>query len=221
IAFDERDTHTVLMHLALAQALEIPAQREVSVTWDAGEARQVDAVLGAGGPPLAVLHPFPRFAYKMWHAEGWIATAQWLTGRGYRVVLSGGPDAAELAYVRELARRMPPSVINAAGRLTLGATGCLLSRAAVYVGPDTAVTHMAAALGVPTVALYGPTDPVKWGPWPGGHTVISNPWHRLGSQASGNVRLIQGNASCAPCGKEGCDRHVASYSDCLQELQAA
>jgi heptosyltransferase-3 len=66
IAFDERDTHTVLMHLALAQALEIPAQREVSVTWDAGEARQVDAVLGAGGPPLAVLHPFPRFAYKMW-----------------------------------------------------------------------------------------------------------------------------------------------------------
>src|SRR5262245_8242054 len=219
VAFDERDTHTVRMHLALVEALGLPGRSEVAVTWSAEDARQVDAALAAaGGSPLAVLHPYPKFAYKMWHAAGWVETARWLAGRGYRVVLSGGPDAQELDYVHGLARLMPPQVIDVAGKLTLGGTGCLLSRAAVYVGPDTAVTHMAAALGVPTVALYGPTDPVKWGPWPRGFEGAGNPWRRLGSQAVRHVRLVQGAAMCVPCGLEGCERHIGSFSDCLQAL---
>ena len=219
IPFDERDTHTVLAHLALADALGIPARREISVTWTAEDARQIDALLaGDGAAPLAVLHPYPRFAYKMWRAEGWIEIACWLAEHGYRVVLSGGPDPAELDYVRRLARAMPATALNVSGRLTLGGTGCLLSRAALYVGPDTAVTHMAAALGVPTVALYGPTDPVKWGPWPRGYEGAGNPWRRLGSQSAGRVRLVQGDAMCAPCGDEGCERHVGSLSDCLQQM---
>ena len=221
VAFDELNTHTVLMHLALADALGIPAQREVAVTWREDEAQRVDALLGTGHGPLAVLHPYPKFNYKMWRKEGWVEIAKWLAGRGYRSVLSAGPDAAELAYVSELERCMPPGTLSVAGKLTLGGTGCLLARAALYVGPDTAVTHMAAALGVPTVALYGPTDPVKWGPWPGGYAAGGNPWQRLGSQAAARVRLVQGDAPCAPCNREGCDRHVASYSDCLQQLPAA
>lgn len=221
VAFDERDTHTLLMHLALAAAIDVPEHREVSVTWTAEDARQVDALLpGDGASKLAVLHPYPKFVYKMWRTEGWIEIARWLVERGYRVVLSGGPDTAEVDYVRDLARGMPAGTLNLASKLTLGGTGCLLSRAALYVGPDTAVTHMAAALGVPTVALYGPTDPVKWGPWPRGYDGAGNPWRRLGSQSVGRVRLIQGNAMCAPCGYEGCERHVGSLSDCLQQLPA-
>ena len=219
IPFDERDTHTVLMHLALAGALGIESQREVAVTWREEDARQVDALLGSDRTrPIAVLHPYPKFNYKMWRREGWAEIASWLAARGYRIVISGGPDPAELAHVAELARAMPHGTLDLAGRLTLGGTGCLLARAALYIGPDTAVTHMAAALGVPTVALYGPTDPVKWGPWPGGYAADTNPWRRLGSQGVGKVRLIQGDAPCAPCHLEGCDRHVASFSDCLQQL---
>jgi heptosyltransferase-3 len=222
VAFDDRDTHTVLMHLALAEALAIPAQREVAVCWRDAEARQVDALLGADRTrPFAVLHAYPKFNYKMWRVESWVEVAGWLADRGYRVVISGGPDPAELDYVAGLARAMPQGTLNLAGKLTLAGTGCLLGRAAVYVGPDTAVTHMAAALGVPTVALYGPTDPVKWGPWPRDFSGSGNPWRRLGSQAAGRVRLVQGNMPCVPCGKEGCDRHVASFSDCLQQLPAA
>ena len=116
---------------------------------------------------------------------------------------------------------MPADTLNLSGKLTLAEAGCLLARATVFLGPDTALTHMAAALGVPTVALYGPTDPVKWGPWPGDHASSTNPWGRLGSQVKGRVCLIQGNAPCAPCLKEGCERRVESYSDCLQQLPAA
>lgn len=219
VPFDEQNTHTVLMHLALAEAIGIPRVCEVAVSWTPEDSRQVDALLGGQGA-LAVLHTYPKFNYKMWHRAGWIDVAKWLAARGHRVVLTGSADPAELAYVADLARDMPAGTLNAAGRLSLGGAGCLLARSAVYVGPDTALTHMAAALGVPTVAFYGPTDPVKWGPWPRDYDGSGNPWRRLGSQSVGRVQLIQGDAPCAPCHKEGCDRHVASFSDCLQQLPA-
>ena len=222
VPFDHRNSHTMAVHLGLAEALGIPACREVVVSWTADEARAVDALFGQqSGPPLAVLHPHPMFNYKMWRAEGWAEVARWLAARGYRIALTGGADVAERVYVRDLAGAMPAGTLDLSGRLTLGGTGCALSRAALYVGPDTAVTHMAAALGVPTVALFGPTDPVKWGPWPRDYRQGGNPWQRLGSQSVGNVRLVQGDAACAPCGLEGCDRHVGSFSDCLQQLPAA
>jgi ADP-heptose:LPS heptosyltransferase len=61
---------------------------------------------------------------------------------------------------------LPSDAINLTGRVTLRALGPILSGAALYVGTDTAATHMAAALGVSTIALFGPSNPVKWGPWP-------------------------------------------------------
>jgi heptosyltransferase-3 len=167
--------------------------------------------------PYAVLHAYPKFNYKMWRQEAWVEIAQWLKSRGLRVVLSGSGDAAELAYVDAIARAVP-NAVNLAGKLTLSQLAYVLNRARAYAGPDTAVTHMAAALGVPVVALYGATDPVKWGPWPKDYARAANPWRRLGTQKVNNVTLIQGSAACAPCFNEGCDRNVASYSDCLQQL---
>jgi heptosyltransferase-3 len=222
VPFDEYNTHTVRMHLALARVLGIAAHNEIVISWRTEDAQQVEEWVASDHPrPLAVLHTYPKFNYKMWRREGWIEVARWLAASGFRIALSGSGDADEVAYVGALAQYMPPETLNLAGRLPLSAAACLLSRARLYVGPDTALTHMAAGLGVPTVAFYGPTDPVKWGPWPKGYTGSGNPWRRLGSQAVAHVRLIQGNASCAPCLKEGCERHVESFSDCLQELAPA
>ena len=222
LPFDECNTHTVRMHLALAGVLGIVARSDVVVAWRMEDEQQVDRLLVSGRlQPLAVLHTYPKFNYKMWRREGWIELARWLTAHGFRLALSGSGDADEVAYVGALAQHLPPDTLNLDGRLPLSAAGCLLSRARLYVGPDTALTHMAAGLGVPTVAFYGPTDPVKWGPWPKGYSGSGNPWRRLGSQAVERVRLIQGTASCVPCLKEGCDRHINSYSDCLQRLPVA
>lgn len=221
VPFDNLDTHTVRMHLALADALGIPPRPEVVVTWRDEDEHQVNALLGAGtAQPIAVLHTYPRFNYKMWHRHGWIEIARWLAARGFRIVLSGGKDAAELAYIADIAHGMPPGVINAAGRLSLGASALLVSRARVYVGPDTVLTHVAAALGVPTIALFGPSNPVKWGPWPRDHAGDTNPWRRCGSQRKGNVTLLQGAGPCVPCLLEGCDRNIDSFSDCLQQMPA-
>lgn len=222
IPFDDLNTHTVQMGLALAELIGVPRNAEVVVRWDDRDEQHVTGLLGGDpGTPLAVLHPYPKFNYKMWHRQGWLDITQWLAGRGFRIALSGSADAAELAYVADLARDMPPGIIRAAGKLSFSASAQLVSRAQIYVGPDTALTHVAAALGVPTIALFGPSNPVKWGPWPCKQAWNINPWRHCGSQRQGNVTLLQGAGSCVPCLLEGCNRNVASYSDCLQQLPAS
>lgn len=219
--FEDRDRHTVSMNLALADLLGIRRSHSVAVCWRPEDERCVrDLFPLLGSEPYALLHPFPKYRYKMWHREGWTMVSRWLREQGLRVVLSGGGDREELAYVDEVRRGMPPDTINLAGRLSLAETGFLISNASVYAGPDTVVTHMASALGVPTVALYGPTNPVKWGPWPFGYDAGDNPFQWRGDQRMGNVFLLQGRGDCVPCHEEGCDRHVASDSDCLQQLPA-
>jgi len=222
IPFDAHNTHTIRMNLALVEALGLTPRAEVAVSWSASDESQAAGLLGEdSGARLAVLHPYPKFNYKMWHRAGWVEVARWLDARGYRIALTGSPDPAEVSYTAEIAADMPARTRNLVGQLTLGGAGCLLSRASIYVGPDTALTHTAAALGIPTVALYGPTNPVKWGPWPANQGADRNPWRRCGSQRKGNVALVQGPGACVPCHLEGCDRHVESFSDCLMELPAA
>jgi heptosyltransferase-3 len=135
-----------------------------------------------------------------------------------RVVLTGGPDAAERARCEALAGQA--GAVSLAGALSLGATASVIAGASVYVGPDTVTTHIAAATGIPTVALFGPSDPVRWGPWPHARRELVSPWRRVGSQSSGNVRLVQGEAGCVPCLGEGCERYVDSRADCLADLPA-
>jgi len=222
VLFDNFNVHTVPMGLALADVVGVPRSGELVVSWSAEEEQRAAQVLGGDkGKPLAVLHVFPKYNYKMWRRDGWIEVARWLAARGFQLALTGSGDADELDYVDGLARAMPAATINAAGRLTLGASACLVSRGRIYIGPDTAMTHIAAALGTPTVALYGPTNPVKWGPWPRDHTPHANPWRRCGSQHVGNVILLQGSGACVPCHLEGCDRRLDSFSDCLLALPAA
>jgi heptosyltransferase III len=220
--FDGSDTHTVLMNLALSDLLGIGRHHDVVVSWNPADEQRVERVF-----PLirtesyALLHVTPKYRYKRWHREGWRDVSQWLSERGLHVVLTGGREPEELAYSEDLRREMSAGTVNLSGMLTLPEVGFLISRARVYAGPDTAVTHMAAALGVPTVALYGPTNPVKWGPWPQGYGGESNPYPRRGSRKVGNVTLLQGAGDCVPCHEEGCDRRVESFSDCLQRLPAS
>jgi heptosyltransferase III len=221
IAFDDLDTHTAAMNLAFAEILGIARHHEIGIGWNAQDAARVAALLGerALDTPYAVLHVHPKFNYKMWHVEGWAGLAHWLGERGFDTILTGGSEPGEKEFVTSAAARMPPGTVNLAGQLTLAQTACVIAGARLFVGPDTVTTHMAGAQGVPTVALYGPSNPVKWGPWPQRFTGAPSPWRRVGTQAMGNVQLVQGSGACVPCMAEGCDRHVASFSDCLQQLQ--
>ncbi|HZL30702.1 MAG TPA: glycosyltransferase family 9 protein [Pseudolabrys sp.] len=175
-----------------------------------------DASLAPPGR-YAVIHAAPQFRYKQWTVDGWRALASALVERGLTVLVTGGPSAAERAYLDDIWAGAGMPVTRIDGTLDWAQLAGLLAKARVYIGPDTSVTHLAAATGCPTVALYGPTDPRLWGPWPVGE--LDEPWAAAGRvQQRGNVWLVQNPLPCMPCQLEGCERRLGSYSACLNEL---
>jgi heptosyltransferase-3 len=223
IEFDNINTHTVIMNLTLAGMLGININCETVVSWSSADEENVHKMLpfAVDSEPFAVLHLYPKFHYKMWHENGWVTLAKWLLKNGYRVILTGSNSPAEVSYIDRVFQMLPGGALNVAGRLSLSELGFLISHSRIYVGLDTAPTHMAAMLGVPTVALYGPTNPIKWGPWPKSHACNSNPYVKHGSQNVENVMLVQGIGDCVPCHEEGCERRIDSLSKCLQNLEPA
>ena len=223
VPFDDAGTHTVLMNLGLAKLLGIAPCFEVVTAWKPEDENRVSGALpfDPRSQPYAVLHVYPMYAYKMWKREAWAELAAWLSNRGMRIVLTGGSNPEESAYILSLLPILPSDTVNVSGELSLGGVAHLLSRASAYVGPDTAVTHMAASLGIPTIALFGPSNPVKWGPWPKGYLLDKNPYRMQGTQRVNNVVLLQGEGNCVPCMEEGCDRNISSKSTCLQNLPAS
>jgi heptosyltransferase-3 len=201
------DVHRVEQMLRLADALGIPRVAEL-VCPAAAPLNKIPA------GRYAVIHAAPMFRYKQWTPTGWRALAAGLRERGLEIVAVSGPDAAERRYLDEVWQ----------GTVTIqqfswAQNVALLSRARVYAGTDTSITHLAAATGCPTLALFGPTDPRVWGPWPVGGP--GAPWQASGTiQNRGNVWIVQNPLPCLPCTFEGCERHIDSSSVCMEELAA-
>jgi heptosyltransferase-3 len=179
-------------------------------------------VCPAGGPiegfdpgrRYAVIHAAPMYRYKQWTRAGWRALAAGLGERGLNVIAIRGPDEAERRYLEDIFHG-----VTGVHCVAWPATVSLLKGAEVYVGPDTSVSHLAAASGCPTVALFGPMDPRAWGPWPVGG--LDKPWQASGTiQNRGNVWVVQNPLPCMPCALEGCERHNDSPSACLDEMRA-
>lgn len=175
-----------------------------------------------------VVHVPSMQRYKQWPLEHYRTVVRALVDAGHQVVLTGGPAASDRASVAEVcAVAESPHVLDLSGRLDFAQLATLLRRAALYIGPDTSVTHLAAACGTATIALFGPTPPERWGPWPAGARSpamppgdISAPGYqrRAESQRVGRVILLQGPGACVPCGRAGCEDRNDSRSDCLDRL---
>jgi heptosyltransferase III len=204
----DRRQHRVIENLRLAEVLGIAPHREVVCP--------AVAPIQSPPQPYAVIHAAPMFVYKRWTAAGWRELVAALRERGLTIVSTGA--ASDAAYLDEVWR--DAKVTRLDGKLTWPELTALIAGARVYIGPDTAITHLAAATGTPTVALYGPTDPRLWGPWP--RSGLDWPWQAAGAiQQRGNVWLAQNALPCTPCQLEGCERRLDSHSQCLDELTAA
>lgn len=173
--------------------------------------------------PYAVLHIMPQWRYKEWPIENWQLVIEFLHHQGFNIVLSGSRQAEELKRLRDLQDSLSIPVFNLSGRLSIAQLSDLISHAALFIGPDTGITHLAAATGIPTFALFGPTDPQKWAPWPFNYAACTPPFLSKGLQHIDNVYLIQDDTprSCMPCQLEGCKKNRHSHSDCLDQLPAA
>lgn len=213
-------THTVIQNARLGDLLGLERCYEVVPPTMNDSGSKLDSLLPgvwrAGG--YAVIHITPGMHYKRWTTAGWVEVGRFFQHLGLTVVLTGGTGEGERALVRSLHSRLGSQAVDLSGKLRLSEVADLLQKCRVYVGPDTVVTHLAAAVGAPTLALFGPTNPAKWGPWPRGYAQSVPPFPLIGSRRVGNVLLLQGRGPCVPCEQEGCERHRYSRSDCLDQL---
>ncbi len=145
-----------------ADLQSVPPGPLLAATADDGD--WADAFLQAARArplPTVVLHPGSGGRRKNWPAGAFAAVVD-LLGADYEVVLLGGPaDDEALAGVLSAARRRP---VVARG-LPLRRVAGLLARCGAFLGNDAGIAHLAGLLGLPTVVLFGPTDPRLWRPW--------------------------------------------------------
>jgi heptosyltransferase-3 len=145
------------------------------------------------------LHPGSRWQFKCWPAERTAALIDQLQRGGERIVLTAAPSPDEQQLIARILSLVENPPVSLAGKLSLKSLAAVARRARLFIGVDSAPMHIAAAMGTPVVALFGPSGDLEWGPWGVPHRVV-------GSQAH----------PCRPCGNDGCGG--SKVSDCLVNL---
>lgn len=166
-----------------------------------------------------VVHVPSMWDYKQWPVAHYEAVVRALLAQGRQVVLTGSASARDQECIAPLRRLgAEPQLMDVSGRLDFNQLATLLEDAALYIGPDTSVSHLAAAAGAPVIAVFGPTNPLRWAPWPGRAEQPVHFVRRALVQQAGNVTVVQGPQDCVPCGRAGCEDHRGSRSDCLTAI---
>jgi exopolysaccharide biosynthesis WecB/TagA/CpsF family protein len=154
-----------------------------------GENDQIPLLPGGGkrgGCPLVAIHPGSG-GYSLarrWSAEGFAQVADALVERhGARIILVGTPADG----VSKVASLMRSEAVNLEGRTNLGQLAGILKRCDLFIGADSGVMHLAAAVGTPLVAIFGPSNHRAWGPWP----------------RDGRHVILRADLPCSPCSYTG------------------
>ncbi len=155
-----------------------------------------------GNRPLVAMHPGAgQFApARKWSPTRFAALADALIEDGVQVVLVGGAEEAPLRQTVLGAMQYAAAIRDLGGRTSLGELGAVLQRCTLFVGNDSGVAHLAGSVGIPVVALFGPTDVHAWGPYGGAS------WENAGEFPngvavlhSGQHRALQATIACSPC----------------------
>lgn len=118
------------------------------------------------GHHYIVIHPSSRWFFKCWPEENMAELITALASAGNSIVLTSGPDEAEIEMVSRIrALSQGDNIVTLAGKMTLPQLASLIDNADLFIGVDSVPMHMAAALNTPYVALFGPSKLTFWHPW--------------------------------------------------------
>jgi len=184
-----RDIHAVDRYMKLAAELGCEATERVFPFPLAGNVGDKAGRLAELGP-YAVLAPGARWKTKIWPAESFGKVASMLP---LRSVIIG--SSADKAIADEVVSHSGERAVSMAGETSLRELIEIMRAAQVVITNDSGPMHIAAALNVPVIAIFGPTSPAKTGPYGRGHVVL------------------QSEAECVPCFKRAC-RDIR----CMQEI---
>lgn len=211
--------HEALYNLDILSAAAIPpADRTLRFFFSPEDERRARTILQEAGvpegAPYAVVHPCSRWVFKCWGDGKMASVMAHLADRGITPVVTSGPAEAEIERAARVAEAYGNPRANVGGKLTLKEMGALLASARLYVGVDTAAMHIAAAVGTPVVALFGPTSAIRWAPWEGMEWGYSRE-RMAGTVSVGRHIVVQKDWECVPCRRAGCED--SKRSRCLEE----
>ncbi|HKT90382.1 MAG TPA: glycosyltransferase family 9 protein [Candidatus Sulfotelmatobacter sp.] len=169
-----RGAHVVEQNLSIAEKLPRTNTRapQIDLPHDPqAEARIHQQLANAGVGQFAILNPGAGWGAKRWPADRYGHVASALARYGVRSIVNFGPDEEKLARETEAAS----SGAAIAMQTTISELIALTRRASLFIGGDTGPLHLAAALQVPVVAIFGPTDPARNGPYGTRSIVLRNP----------------------------------------------
>jgi ADP-heptose:LPS heptosyltransferase len=153
---------------------------------------------------VTIVHPGAKSPSRRWPVDRYAAVARALAGLGHRVVVTGSLGERDIA-VRVARDAGLPRAAALAGRTGIGELAGLVANARLLISGDTGIAHLATAYGRPSVVLFGPMSPARWGPPPG------RPYHRA---IWHGVRSERGDAP-------GPDVHLALLAIGVDEVLAA
>ena len=214
-------THQVLLKLQLLEPwIDPPATLSLLPPAAAPLPPAIEAHLSH---PCVVVHVPSMWRYKQWPPRHFRRVVEGLLADGVQVILTGSASSNDRSQIEQVrGTDAPAGLLDVSGQLSMPQLRTLLERADAYVGPDTSVTHLAAAVGIPIVTVFGPTNPQDFGPWPRNHPP-TQPWQRRApGQQVDNIVVLQGpdlpGRTCVPCNRMGCGHRRDSPSHCLVEL---
>lgn len=197
------EQHEVLNFLDVLKADGIPARDEQLEVWlSTAELQEAEKLLSVKGRFLAV-HPFASSGVKSWPLERFAKVAHAAHEQfGLIPVVLGG--ARDVPMSERIATLFPEDTLNLVGKCGLRVSMAVLSKSSAFVGNDSGVMHLAAATGIPVVAIFGPTSPVRFGPW------------------GPLVRVVYSGFPCSPCKLKlftECEPSADGRPRCLDEIR--
>lgn len=209
--------HAVEKNLLFLAPLGVPAQQKrVSFHFSpADQARVAGLLAEASLAPSGYFqaHVTSRWMFKtLPHQKAAFLLDRLSELSGLPIVLTCAPDKKELDYLAALRPLLQAPFSDLSGAFSLKQLGALSAGARFFVGVDSAPMHMAAALDIPVLGIFGPSSVPEWGPWD--NAAQENPYrNRNGIQGSGPHLVLQAARLCVPCHRDGCNG--SKVSDCL------
>jgi heptosyltransferase-2 len=197
--------HLRLVEKSLGVEVDYSQRTRLDIEPDAEKSvkRLLDGVDGGSG--FVAINPNAAWATKRWLPERFAEVADKLAGSGLKPLLIGSPGEERVAS--QVKARMKTEALDFTGRTSLSELAALLKQCRLIVTNDSGPMHMAQALGVPVVSIFGPTDPGRCGPWGGGCEPVQASldcikcyrktcWHLSCMRSVGADQVVDRSLSC-------------------------
>jgi heptosyltransferase-1 len=195
----DMEIHALTRGMMLLNAIGIPTNEvEYKLPVSNDDWEKVDELIKRHGligvKILIAINPVAKWESKLWPKERFARLADMIIDKyDARIVFTGGPE--DRPTIQDVMSAMKRRALNLAGQTTLKMLAALYEKTALVISTDTGPMHLAAAMGTPVVAIFGPTAPWRTGPYGSGH------------------RVVRADSECSPCFKRQCET-----IDCMHQI---